>query len=105
MLGKQKFFVRERNKWEPFCKVTDKNVFARYIDFESETKPLKREVGDKAIECTYLEKVFDKRVIYNYKLSIDFDLNYTKLCYRNDEKKEYFCFDAGKPSMCEVIEE
>ena len=45
ILGKQQFFVREGTKWVPFCKVTDKNVFARYIDFESETKSLKREAN------------------------------------------------------------
>lgn len=92
ILGKQKFFVREGTKWVPFCKVTES------------VEILSREVGEKAIECTYLEES-SQNSVYEHKFSIDFDLNFSKMCFGNIEEDNFKCLRSGKPSMCEVIED
>ena len=109
ILGKQKFFVRERNEWIPYCKVTDKNLFSRYKAFEGKTKFLSQEVGDKAIECIYLQSEKDSQtdesVIWENKLLIDFDLNFTKYSYRREKDSEFKISNGRKASKCEVIKD
>ena len=108
IFGKQKFFIRHKNEWVKFCEVTDKNPIVRFQNFGEKVKAfkfLRQEVGDKAIECNYLQSEEDEKKFWEYKLLIDFDMEFTKFCYKRDTDKEFECARSNKAYKCEVIKE
>ena len=109
ILGKQKFFVREENKWIPFCEVTENVKITREL-FAWEDLVLNREVGKKAIECFYSESVSysTNDTVYRDTIQfIDFELNFTKMCLKKYENKdgETKCATWQIPNQCELIKD
>ena len=109
LLWKDKYFIRIDGRWEPFCEERGSIRGFNYF-------PQNKKIGNFGVVCEYTNyrkfsnkferftySDYQKGTLYDYKLTIDFELNTISFC-SGKEGEELSCYDASRNRKCDVVD-
>jgi hypothetical protein len=109
-LGFTSYYLRQNNKWIPFCR--DKGSAVSWDDKEVQNThiPIKVLKGDNSVACEF----YEYEPIYERKVVIDFDINRSTFCYKKKPENSYAkkhlrtrpfdCYYWQENQECTVVE-